>query len=255
MPTQIKRVHRGRMRTSTAVRMIELSRTLADGSRRLRFGLPVTHVYRPLDYAKELHESYLATYADGNRDVLFLGMNPGPWGMAQTGIPFGAVGAVRDWLGLKGSVEVPTKPHEKRPIQGLACPRNEVSGARLWGWAAARFGSPARFFSRFFVANYCPLCFLEASGCNRTPDKLPPVERQSLYAVCDEALLGIVEILKPSIVIGVGAFAEMRAREALKKTDVRIGRIPHPSPASPAANRGWAAQAESALASLGIALD
>ncbi|MBK8270160.1 MAG: single-stranded DNA-binding protein [Planctomycetes bacterium] len=252
MPTQIKNNQKSRTRRSTALRMIELSRALADRTRRLRFGLPVTHVYRPLDYARELHESYLATYADGDRDVLFLGMNPGPWGMAQTGIPFGAVGAVREWLRIDGSVEMPPRMHEKRPIQGLDCTRNEAAVAvgrgRLIGFAA-------RFFNRFFVANYCPLCFLEASGCNRTPDKLPPEERRPLYAACDQALVGIVGILKPSIVIGVGAFAETRAREALKETGVRIGRIPHPSPASPAANRGWAGQADSALASLGIAFD
>ena len=30
--------------------------------------------------------------------VVFLGMNPGPFGMAQVGVPFGEVAAVRDWL-------------------------------------------------------------------------------------------------------------------------------------------------------------
>jgi single-strand selective monofunctional uracil DNA glycosylase len=30
--------------------------------------------------------------------------------------------------------------------------------------------------------------------------------------------------------------------------------IPHPSPASPAANRGWAPQAEAALRAIGVAL-
>jgi single-strand selective monofunctional uracil DNA glycosylase len=39
-----------------------------------------------------------------------------------------------------------------------------VSGQRLWGWVQARFGSAAPFFERFWVHNYCPLLFVEASG-------------------------------------------------------------------------------------------
>jgi single-strand selective monofunctional uracil DNA glycosylase len=142
--------------------------------------------------------------------------------------------------------------HPKRPVRGFACARSEVSGQRLWGWARARYGSPERFFARFFVANYCPLAFLEASGRNRTPDKLSAAEREPLYRACDTALRHSLEVLAPRLVVGVGHFAEARARDALAGTGIAIGRIPHPSPASPAANRGWAAQAERALGALGV---
>ena len=125
---------------------------------------------------------------------------------------------------------------------------------RLWGWARDRFGEPERFFDRFFVANYCPLCFLESSGRNRTPDKLPADERGSLYELCDGLLQYIVDALEPRLVIGVGAFAEKRAREALAGRDLEFGRILHPSPASPIANRGWAPRAEAELAAMGIEL-
>jgi single-strand selective monofunctional uracil DNA glycosylase len=53
----------------------------------------------------------------------------------------------------------------------------------------------------------------------------------------------------------VGKFAEGRARRALEGLDIPIASILHPSPASPAANRGWAEQVESQLAALGVCLE
>ena len=214
----------------------------------------MTHIYNPLDYAWMAHSQYLELYGEAPKEVLFLGMNPGPWGMAQTGVPFGEVGAVRDWLKIDANIGRPEHEHPKRPVQGLDCTRSEVSGARLWGWARELFGTPQRFFSRFFIANYGPLAFLEESGRNRTPDKLPAAEREPLLKVCDRALRQTVENLQPKMVVGVGAFAEVRARSALDDIDVAIGRILHPSPASPAANRGWAEQATRELRELGIDL-
>jgi single-strand selective monofunctional uracil DNA glycosylase len=234
--------------------LVDIARKLGDDVNRLRFAPPVTHVYNPLDYAWEAHAQYLELYGHAPKEMLFLGMNPGPWGMAQTGVPFGEVGAVRDWLGIDASIRRPEHENPKRRIMGLACTRSEVSGARLWGWAREVFGTPARFFSRFFIANYCPLAFLEEGGRNRTPDKLPADERGPLLEICDSSLRQTVELLRPRMVVGVGAFAESRARAALDGIDVIIGRILHPSPASPAANRGWAEHATRELRELGIDL-
>jgi single-strand selective monofunctional uracil DNA glycosylase len=172
--------------------------------------------------------------------------------MAQTGVPFGEVELVRSWLGIEEEVGRPEHEHPKRPVLGFACPRSEVSGRRVWTWARERFGEPERFFERFFVWNYCPLMFLEESGRNRTPDKLPAAESGPLFEPCSDALRAIVDHLDPEHVIGVGKFAEGRARRALEGADRRIGTILHPSPASPLANRGWAARAEEQLAELGI---
>ena len=218
----------------------------------LRFGPPVTHVYNPLRYAWEPYTDYLERFGTGSKEVLLIGMNPGPWGMTQTGVPFGEVTLVRDWLGVKGRVGRPEPEHPRRPVLGFACPRSEVSGARLWGWAKDRFKTPERFFSRFFIANYCPLVFMEESGRNRTPDKLPADEREPLLAACDDALARTFDALRPRWAVGVGAFAEKRLRSALAEKDVQIGRILHPSPASPVANRGWASRAEQELGALGI---
>lgn len=218
---------------------------------RLRFSPPAAFVYNPLDYAAEPYRRYFELYA-GKAKVLLIGMNPGPWGMAQTGVPFGAVAMVRDWLEIEGEVGKPPREHPKRPVEGFSCEREEVSGARLWGWARDRYGTPERFFERFFVANYCPLLFLEESGRNLTPDKLRAAEREALIEPCNRALRRLVEHLDVGHVIGVGAYAEKRAREALHGLDLKIGRILHPSPASPLANRGWGEKATEQLLALGI---
>ncbi len=217
----------------------------------LEFAPPVSYVYNPVDYASVTHGHYLKRFAKTGCDALLLGMNPGPYGMAQTGVPFGEVEMVRDWMGISGRVRRPDPEHPKRLVQGFECARSEVSGRRVWGWAKERFGTPEAFFKHYFVWNYCPLSFMEESGRNRTPDKLPEPERAALYAACDQGLRDVVKFLKPRHVIGIGAFAQTRAQKALGDA-VDVGRILHPSPASPIANRGWAEQAERQLSELGL---
>ncbi len=229
----------------------QISDELADQVDGMDFAPPVAWVYNPLRYARELHHAFL-DLAKPKPDALLLGMNPGPWGMAQTGVPFGEVAAVREWLKIRGKVQAPKEQHEKRPILGLDCSRSEVSGRRLWAWAEQRYRTPTRFFRQFFVYNFCPLAFLEDSGRNRTPDKLPAEEKKPLFDACDAALRRFVEELQPNRVIGIGRFAEQRAKLALKGMDVPTATILHPSPASPAANRGWQPQIEKQLAELGL---
>jgi single-strand selective monofunctional uracil DNA glycosylase len=232
-------------------RLVRVSRELSERVSELSFRAPVRYVYNPLAYARAPHEAYLKRYGQPPKRALLLGMNPGPFGMAQTGVPFGDVTMVRDFLGVAGSVGKPKPEHPKRPITGFECTRSEVSGTRLWGFAEARFQTAAHFFEDFFVANYCPLVFMDLGGKNLTPDKLPKAEQLALFAACDDALRRIVAILKPRFVIGVGAFAKARAEHALPNFAGTIGTVLHPSPASPKANRGWAAIAERELRELG----
>ncbi|MEM6567414.1 MAG: uracil-DNA glycosylase family protein [Planctomycetota bacterium] len=236
----------------TAKALVRRSRKLAREVDAMEFAPPTAYVYDPLVYARKTAEAYLTRFAKPRPRALLLGMNPGPYGMAQTGVPFGEVSIVRDWMGIEGKVGSPDPVHPKRPIEGFDCARSEVSGRRLWGWAEERFGTPEAFFERMFVWNYCPLVFMEESGKNRTPDKLPATERDPLYAACDAALVDFVETLQPGMVVGVGKFAESRAAKALAEIDVPIATVLHPSPASPIANRGWAPQAENQLDALGL---
>jgi single-strand selective monofunctional uracil DNA glycosylase len=220
--------------------------------RPLSFSPPVSHVYNPLEYAKAPYDQYLELYASPPKEVVLLGMNPGPWGMAQTGVPFGEVQAVKEWLRIETPVGNPVDMHPKRPVQGFACSRSEVSGKRLWGWARKTFETPEQFFDRFFVVNYCPLLFIESSGRNRTPNNLRVAELTPLLDVCDRALRQTIQWLEPDYVVGVGRFAEQRARKELSGLGVTIGNIPHPSPANPKANRGWEDLVTKELEDLGI---
>ena len=235
-----------------ADRILAGERRLTHALAGLRFAAPVTHVYNPLEYAGRPHAAYVRRYANAPIGVLCFGMNPGPFGMAQTGVPFGEVAHVRDWLGLEAPVGRPAREHPKRPIEGFACRRSEVSGARLWGAIRAHYEKPERFFRHAFIANYCPLVFMEASGRNRTPDQLPAREREPLFRACDEQLRRLVTLLQPAHVIGIGRFAEARARAALTGSGVALGAILHPSPASPTANRDWAGEARRQLVALGV---
>ena len=236
------------------LRLVRAAEELADAVDAISFGAPVTHVYNPLRYAAAAHREYLRRYANGTP---VCAMPKGPGFMPSSTmrfLPFGEVRLVRDWLGIETEVGKPAREHPKRPIEGFACARSEVSGARLWGALSERYGDPNRFFAERFIANYCPLVFMEASGKNRTPDKLPPREREPLYAACDAHLGALVRALEPEWVIGVGKFAEERAQSALAGSRVQIGTILHPSPASPLANRGWADQADQQLMQLGLRL-
>jgi single-strand selective monofunctional uracil DNA glycosylase len=220
----------------------------------LTFGYPVAYFYNPLDYARLPYRDYIHQYGRGKKQVLLVGMNPGPWGMAQTGIPFGAVPMVREWLGMGGGVRQPKHMHPKRPVTGFSCTRNEVSGKRLWGWAQERFGTPENFFRQFFVVNYCPLIFFDQNHRNVTPDKLKTSDRNRLFESCDKAIAETVELLQPEYVLGVGNFAQGRIHVACRNLNVSIGKITHPSPANPLANRGWASLVEGQMQQLGIVL-
>ncbi len=234
--------------------VIAAAQQLADEVDALAFREPVAYVYNPLRYAWRAHHAYLSLLNRSGARVMFLGMNPGPWGMAQTGVPFGEVAAVRDWLGISEPVDRPGREHPKRPVEGFACSRSEVSGRRLWGLFRERFKTADRFFRDHFVVNYCPLVFMEQSARNRTPDKLPATERVSLDQACDRHLQSIVSSLQPEFVVGVGAYAEKCLGRVLEASghDARLARILHPSPASPAANQDWAGKATDQLQQAGV---
>lgn len=229
--------------------VLDAARALRDACEALDDLAPF--VYNPLAYAWDAHSRYAKKYGQGKRRTLLLGMNPGPWGMGQTGVPFGDVQYVRDWMGIEGAHTQPARLHPKRPVQGFACKRREPSGSRLYGWASARFGSAEAFFAEFYVVNYCPLLFFDKEGKNLTPPQLGVKAVEVLETACDAHLDAIVRSMEPEFVVGVGQFAEDRARRVVGER-ATVGRILHPSPASPLANKGWAEQAEAQLRALGV---
>ena len=235
--------------------LLKIYRRLSYEVDMLKFSPPVGIVYNPLDYAWDGFAQYMR-YSYGVKRVVFLGMNPGPWGMTQTGVPFGEVEAVKNFLGItKINITKPENAHISRPVQGLDCERSEISGKRLWGLFREKFGTAENFFAENFVLNYCPLLFTEitdkGSLRNITPDKLVQSEREALCGLCDEALVDVMKILRPDFVVGVGNFAYDRAKSVLQKPIV-ITKILHPSPANPQANHDWQGKAKRTLIAEGV---
>ena len=175
--------------------------------------------------------------------------------MVQTGVPFGEIEAVVQWMHLSDDVDPPPRQHPRRPVHGFSCPRSEVSGRRFWGLMAQVFGSAESFFADHYVGNYCPLAFLEDSGKNRTPVALRSHERRTLFDVCDRHLVAMIDALHPQWLVGVGTFALQRLQAVhsrLEDQNCTIGVILHPSPANPHANRGWGERAAAQLVELGV---
>lgn len=236
---------------------LELTALLRERCGDLSIGGRVTTVYNPLEYAWEPYKLYLQRYGMPPKKTVFLGMNPGPWGMAQTGVPFGEIAAVRDWLGIQAKVGTPENEIEKRPVSGFECSRSEVSGRRVWGLMRNRFGTPEKFFNNHFIANYCPLLFFDKEGKNLTPDKLSKEDREKVFTICDEYLREIIEFLNPKYLIGFGKFAESRLKTVTERMERGRDRftvigVLHPSPANPRANKGWEKQVTEALITAGV---
>ncbi|MBI6546748.1 MAG: single-stranded DNA-binding protein [Cyanobacteria bacterium NC_groundwater_1444_Ag_S-0.65um_54_12] len=244
---------------ASAQRLISAAETLRNSAARLQLsGIgPIAYVYNPLDYAWEPHRRYLERFGRGNaRRAVFVGMNPGPWGMGQTGVPFGDPVMVREWMGITGQVTAPAHQHPKRPVLGFASRRREPSGTRIYSWARARWGTADAFFGDCFVANYCPLLLFDEAGNNITPAELRSAERSALLMVCDAHLAVILTIFLPAFVIGVGNFAHDRSRAVVKQLNLSTcaGKILHPSPTNPQAQEGWSRIAERQLQELGFVM-
>lgn len=230
---------------TTRASLSHLIRKLAHDLDTLEWSTP-SHVYNPMQYAWDGYEQLLERFGEQRGRVLLVGMNPGPWGMAQTGIPFGNVSTVRDWLHIetKLSSYLP-KQHPKYPILGMNCCREEGSGKRLWGWVNERVGAAELFFERFFVWNYCPLLFL-GKDHNLVPSALRVHEQQPMEERCSTALKGILRLLEPAAIIAIGRYAELQVKRVVDER-LPIRYLLHPSPANPAANHNWRNLAEDAL--------
>ena len=244
------------MTQSIAHKHLTSSHTLCDALENIAFSGNI--IYNPLIYARQPNKQYVSPYDNSTKRIVFLGMNPGPWGMAQTGVPFGEINAVRDWLSITAPIGAPETIHPKRPVLGYRCTRSEVSGERLWGLFKERYKQADVFFADHFVINYCPLLFIAPSGKdnsgarNTTPDKLKTEEKKALYDACDGHLRDVIRALSPEFLVGVGNFAAERAAEALSR-DVKITKILHPSPANPRSNGGnWGKIAEQQLVEAGV---
>jgi single-strand selective monofunctional uracil DNA glycosylase len=233
---------------------VDAARWLRDATRPLDAGVAWT--YRPLDYAWEVHEAYLRRYV-GRPRALLVGMNPGPWGMGQTGVPFGDPVLVGQWLGLADApVHPPAGLHPKRPVLGWASKRREGSGKRLWDYLRNSGPDPRRALRDVLIVNHCPLLLFDEAGRNITPDKLPRAQREPLLQVCDAGIERMARATGAQVMVGIGRYAEKQCLKVAEDLGAEVTQIPHPSPASPVANqdggRIWAAAVDATLRDIGI---
>ena len=214
----------------------------------------VKYILNPLEYCEEPHLQYLEKYLTGPKTVLFLGLNPGPWGMGQTGVPFGAVTPCQTFLNISGEVSSPACCPPKVKILGFNSTRREVSGERFWGFVQSKWSTAENFFENCFVQNYCPLVLTTETGRNITPAELRSDCKAVVMSHCDSALVRSLALLQTTQVVAIGRFVYDRVKKAVKQHDLKISLsfLTHPSPANPAANQGWARAAELSLNKLNI---
>uniref|UniRef100_A0A0C9RNR1 Smug1_2 protein n=1 Tax=Fopius arisanus TaxID=64838 RepID=A0A0C9RNR1_9HYME len=154
------------------LRLLSLEFSLTKTLQKILFPAPVEYLYSPIEYAFSVHSNYLQKFCKHEKKILFLGMNPGPWGMSQTGVPFGEVNTVVNWLGLSGHIDKPPREQPARRVTGLLCKRSEVSGRRFWELFKGLCCTPEIFFRHSFLRNYCPVALMDAAGRNITPAEL-----------------------------------------------------------------------------------
>ncbi|XP_076299726.1 single-strand-selective monofunctional uracil-DNA glycosylase isoform X2 [Lasioglossum baleicum] len=233
--------------------LLSLERNLTTELGKFTFRLPIEYVYSPLEYAFNIHSMYVKKYCSTTKKILFLGMNPGPWGMSQTGVPFGEINMVRDWLKICGPVGKPAKEQPDRKVTGFQCTRSEVSGKRLWGLFKELCGNPENFFEHAYIHNYCPIAFMDKKGRNITPSEIKGAEIAKVHSACDKVLADIIRLLKVEILIGIGIYAEKRSQLVVQshKLPIKILCLPHPSPRA-ANNKNWSEKATKKLSEFGL---
>ncbi|XP_018405230.1 PREDICTED: single-strand selective monofunctional uracil DNA glycosylase [Cyphomyrmex costatus] len=221
-------------------RLLSIEQELCTKLLDITFPPSIQYIYNPLEYASETHAMYVRKYCTGTKKILFVGMNPGPWGMSQTGVPFGEINMVRDWLKISGPVNKPSKEHPDRKVIGFQCTRSEVSGLRLWSLFRDLCEIPENFFRYAYMHNYCPLAFMDDKARNITPAEIKGEGQRILHEACDKSLIDIIQLLKVEIVVGIGNYAEKRAQIAAQTggLSVQVMVLRHPSPRA-VGNQNW----------------
>lgn len=141
----------------------------------LSFTSPVQFVYNPVKYAFDMYAAFLRKYCNSEKKILLLGMNPGPWGMVQTGIPFGEINMVKDWYKIEARINKPQRECPEREVMGLNCSRTEISGKRIYDFFKNISETPEVFFQDTYLYNFCPLALMQNGGKNITPSSLKVV--------------------------------------------------------------------------------
>lgn len=196
-------------------------------------------IYNPLEYCLDPFIQYLEKGGE-KRDIVFLGMNPGPFGMMQNGIPFGASNFVNNYLNIEKDFDKQKieKEHPKYKIIGKNIERQEISGTKLWGLIQSFYPDSNTFLENQIVLNYLQLAILDKEkGKNITPDKLNKDVRTKIENICDNQLREILDILESKVLIGVGKYS-YDSLLRVKKNE-KVIKINHPSPLNARYFKTW----------------
>jgi single-strand selective monofunctional uracil DNA glycosylase len=135
-------------------------------------------IWNPGLYAASWHALFRKEYPASAGCILVFGLNPGPYGMAQTGIPFTDLKRLREHLprlakGLErrgcSLAGVGLAPRSLRPYLSRTF---ESSAVRVYRFLSRGWGSAEDGWRSVVVANPCSLLFMDAAGENRTPADL-----------------------------------------------------------------------------------
>lgn len=227
--------------------LLGFSKTLVQSLQKIDIGQFTNDIimYNVLDYAWDAWEQYITQYAKGTAHTLVLGINPGPHGMVQTGIPFGNISTVQHYLNIQPNIQHDKiSPHPRRPVLGLTYTREEPSGKLLWGTIQEMYPNPNDFFSDFFVLNYCPLAFFsnDEKASNLTPDKLPKIYQSHIEILCSKHLAQYLVGFQITRILAVGKYTQQIAGKVLEgggldilmpKQKIEVQYLTHPSPLNP----------------------
>ena len=217
------------MKNDKYLAIIELYKSLNIELDELKFFPPCFYVYNPLSYCFESFKIYFE-YLNTEEEInLFFGINPGPFGMAQTGIPFGDKETVKNYLKIEPKIDIDKIPkqHPKKQILGLEVKRVEKSGRIFWGVIKEFYPEKYDFFKSNFVLNFCPLCFLDEQGRNITPKVLRKEDQIALYKILEIFMLKLFKLIKIKKLIAIGdeTFSYLNALN----TKLKIQTIIHPA--------------------------
>lgn len=209
----------------------------------LQFPKNITHIYNPIVYALNLHCQYIKKFLNGKKKVMLIGMNPGPNGMVQNGVPFGNTNTVKNLMKIQGQVDQPPSLNPKRPVTGLSCTTEEPSGVRIWNLLQKLAGSLEVFGEQCFLHNFCPLAFFDEQGKNITPSELKGKIKSTLRDICLKYLEKEIQLIQPEIIIAIGSYVGDSLRKLSKqsiyvRTNIKILQLAHPSPRS-LNNNNW----------------
>jgi len=164
-------------------------------------------VWNPALYALDIYQEYLTKFPPEPGAILALGLNPGPYGMAQTGIPFTDCRTASGALGME--MTIPGKAPDDlisrlKKANGKWRGTYERSSLGMYRFLILAWGDIKTAYRNWFVGNPCPLLFLDPERWNVTPADPRLRRMKEVGELRQRAVIGFSEILNPRGIVCFG---------------------------------------------------